>query len=374
MIQLDIEHFLKEYWQKKPLLIRKGLPQFEDPLDEHDLAGLAQYPEVDSRIISSNKARDWNAIEGPFEDFEPVCQNHWSLLVRGVNEYLHEAAYLLDEFNFIPNWRVDDLMVSFSVENAGVGPHIDQYDVFIIQGKGKRNWKVGNKGEYREIHPHPSLAQIEPFEPIIDEVLEAGDIIYIPPGFPHDGIALEDCLNYSVGFRAPEQNQLLDTFATYLLEHQIPSTRYSDPEIKKREYSAEIKTEESEKLRELMLQSIHSPAFENWLLHFTSNQHNEETEPEDISHEDAQKLFNEVQLLEKKPDTIAVFLEQTNPGELSFAINGQDYSLQGNEQEIGLVKTLLSSRQFEIDEEIRKSEPIKQLLISFLMLGMWEAV
>lgn len=382
MIQLDIERFIKEYWQKKPLLIRQGLPQFDDPLDEHDLAGLAQYPEVDSRIISQDNQLHWDVTQGPIEDFESVCKDNWSLLVRGVNEYLQEAAYILDEFNFIPNWRVDDLMVSFSVANAGVGPHLDQYDVFIIQGKGSRNWKVGDKGNFTAVKPHPCLSQIEPFTPIIDEVLYPGDIIYIPPGFPHDGVALEDCLNYSVGFRAPEQSQLLDSFASYLLEHEIKTHRYTDPDIMLRSHSAEIKQAELQRIKSLMQEAIDSPCMENWLLSFASDQNkdiDEEDEPVQLTQSEAEHQFAQATYIEKSADTIAVFMEQdstqsTEQNQLSLALNGQAFEYQGEEWEIDYIKSLLSSRQSKITAQVRKSEQLNAFITALLINGMWEVI
>jgi 50S ribosomal protein L16 3-hydroxylase len=219
---LYFEHFIQQYWQKRPLLIKQGLSNFVDPIDQDELAGLAMEDDIDSRIISLSGDK-WAVHQGPFEQFDDICQGQWSLLVQGVDRYNELASHLLGAFDFIPSWRIEDLMVSFSVAGGGVGPHLDQYDVFIIQGKGTRRWKVGGPGQYNEISPHPKLKQIDDFVPIIDEVLEAGDILYIPPGCPHEGVALEDCLNYSVGFRAPNQQELLSNFADYGLDNPIYS-------------------------------------------------------------------------------------------------------------------------------------------------------
>lgn len=266
---LNKKDFLRDYWQKKPLIIKQGLAGFVDPIDENDLAGFAMEEDVDARVVSNDNDK-WQLHQGPFEHFEAVCQGKWSLLVQGVDRLDEVSAQLLSNFDFIPMWRIEDLMVSFSVAGAGVGPHYDQYDVFIIQGKGTRRWKVGNKGQHQEVLPHPQLKQITPFTPILDHTLETGDILYIPPGFPHEGVAVEDCLNYSVGFRAPTQQELVTSFADYALEKDVFKNRYSDPDLRLRVHKNEIKLQEIAKFRELFSDMIASDHFVNWLTEFLS--------------------------------------------------------------------------------------------------------
>ncbi|GAB2701478.1 cupin domain-containing protein [Aliiglaciecola aliphaticivorans] len=257
-------HFLTEHWQKKPIVIRNAFPNFADPLDEHELAGLAQEEDIDSRIISK-KQGVWSNTQGPFSDFTPYCIGDWSLLVQSVDHYIPEVKMLLDSFDFIPNWRVDDLMVSYSVANGGVGPHIDQYDVFIIQGQGTRRWQVGANKHHESIQPAKNLKQITGFDPIIDEILEPGDLIYIPPGFPHNGVALTSCLNYSVGFRAPTQRELLDGFVDYAQAKNLFNQRYSDPDISPRDSRFEIKASEIEKMKSMFMQMINSVHFDDFI-------------------------------------------------------------------------------------------------------------
>ncbi|MFA3790166.1 cupin domain-containing protein [Aliiglaciecola sp. SL4] len=258
------QRFLEDYWQKKPVVIRQAFANFSDPLDEHELAGLAQEEDIDSRIISKKKGV-WANSQGPFSDFTPHCIGDWSLLVQSVDHYIPEAKMLLDSFDFIPNWRVDDLMVSYSERNGGVGPHIDQYDVFIIQGRGSRRWQVGENKHYNSIQPAKNLKQITGFDPIIDEILEPGDLIYIPPGFPHNGVALTPCLNYSVGFRAPTQRELLDGFVDYAQAKNLFNHRYSDPDISSRDSRFEIKSSEIEKIRNMFKDMIHSVHFDDFI-------------------------------------------------------------------------------------------------------------
>jgi 50S ribosomal protein L16 3-hydroxylase len=226
--ELSITDFLSEYWQKKPLLIKAGFKHFTDPLSANELAGLALEEDIESRVVSCIKQK-WDMQNGPFEDFSGFGEKNWTLLVQAVDHWHPQAAKLLDPFRFIPNWRIDDLMVSFSAPGGGVGPHLDQYDVFIIQGEGKRHWRVGMPdSSLQQLCPHPRLLQVSAFTACIDAITEPGDILYIPPGCPHDGISIENSLNYSVGFRAPAQKDLLTGLADHLIDHDINGTRFTD--------------------------------------------------------------------------------------------------------------------------------------------------
>lgn len=185
-LNLNWPEFLEKYWQKQPVVLKNAFPNFVDPITPDELAGLAMEPEVDSRLVSHFNGK-WQASNGPFEHFDDLGETGWSLLAQAVNHWHMPAAELVRPFRVLPDWRLDDLMISFSVPGGGVGPHIDQYDVFIIQGMGSRRWRVGDKLPMRQFCPHPALLHVDPFEPIIDEDLAPGDILYIPHGFPHDG-------------------------------------------------------------------------------------------------------------------------------------------------------------------------------------------
>lgn len=230
MIQLqgfDADAFKRDYWQQKPGVFRQVLPKFQDPLSADELAGLALEPGVDSRVIQCDRGR-WNLTHGPFDQYHTLGESHWTLLVQAVNEHFPPARPLLNAFRFLPDWRIDDLMVSFATPQGGVGPHLDQYDVFIVQGEGKRRWRIGLPGEFKTLTPHPELKQIPAFEAIIDEELEPGDMIYIPANHPHEGVSLEPSMNYSVGFRAPSQAELLSAFADQALDQNLFEQRFRD--------------------------------------------------------------------------------------------------------------------------------------------------
>ncbi|MBN1086204.1 cupin domain-containing protein [Erwinia aphidicola] len=275
--QLDLNwpDFIQRYWQKRPVVLKRVFKNFVDPISPDELAGLAMENEVDSRLVSHQDGK-WQVAHGPFESYDHLGENNWSLLVQAVDHWHEASAALMHPFRTIPDWRMDDLMISFSVPGGGVGPHFDQYDVFIIQGTGRRRWRVGEKTELKQHCPHPDLLQVEPFEAIIDEELEPGDILYIPPGFPHEGYSLENAINYSVGFRAPSGRELISGFADYVLASGLGSRRFSDPDVQPREHHAEILPAELAGIRAMMLEVIDQPQhFNQWFGEFISQSRHE---------------------------------------------------------------------------------------------------
>ncbi|WP_312043805.1 cupin domain-containing protein [Erwinia sp.] len=275
--QLDLNwpDFIQRYWQKRPVVLKRGFKNFVDPISPDELAGLAMENEVDSRLVSHENDK-WQVAHGPFESFDHLGETNWSLLVQAVDHWHEPSAALMRPFRFLPDWRTDDLMISFSVPGGGVGPHLDQYDVFIIQGTGRRRWRVGEKVAMKQHCPHPDLLQVEPFDAIIDEEMEPGDILYIPPGFPHEGYSLESAINYSVGFRAPSGRELISGFADYVLSRELGSRRFTDPDVPPRENTAEILPQELDGIREMMLEVINQPEhFNQWFGEFISQSRHE---------------------------------------------------------------------------------------------------
>ncbi|MCT7946006.1 cupin domain-containing protein [Shewanella septentrionalis] len=225
-LNLDIAQFLSEYWQKKPLLIKKAFPLFEDPISADELAGLACEEEISSRIVVT-KDDNWEVVQGPFEDYDSYGETHWQLLVQAVNHWYPDSQPLVEALRFLPDWRFDDLMASFATPSGGVGPHVDNYDVFIIQGEGERRWTVGDNTPQQRRGGNPNSPLVEDFIPIIDVVLEKGDMLYIPPGFPHCGETLTVAMSYSIGFRAPSQQELISEVADYLLDNNLGQQRFT---------------------------------------------------------------------------------------------------------------------------------------------------
>jgi len=237
--EFTLEEFLSTYWQKKPVVIRQGLQNFVDPISADELAGLACEQEVESRLVYKKNAQ-WQAEFGPFESYHRFGEQNWSLVVQALDNWSETAAQLIEPFRFIPHWRLDDLMASFATVGGSVGPHIDLYDVFICQGSGKRRWQVGDCGEHHQFAAHEALLHVKPFAAIIDVELNTGDILYIPPGFPHEGISLDASMSFSVGFRTTSTVNLLSGFADHLIDNELGEELIVDPHRGVAQHSGEI--------------------------------------------------------------------------------------------------------------------------------------
>lgn len=229
LMQMSQQEFLDKYWQKKPVVIRQGFKDFVDPVAPDELAGLAMEEQVESRLVHQTDGK-WQAAFGPFESYEHLGNENWSLVIQALDNFSEEAAEMLEPFRFIPHWRLDDLMASFAMPGGSVGPHKDNYDTFICQGSGRRHWRVGDNSDHIEFSAHEALLHVEPFAAIIDVELETGDILYIPPGFPHEGISLEPSMSFSIGFRANSAVSLLSAFADHLIDHEQGDQLLADPE------------------------------------------------------------------------------------------------------------------------------------------------
>jgi 50S ribosomal protein L16 3-hydroxylase len=237
---LPAPDFLRRHWQKTPLLVRGAFPGFEGPLDLRGMIGLASRDDCESRLIVRN-GQAWTVEHGPFpaSRFRRLPARNWTLLVQGVDLFLREARELLSQFSFIPYSRLDDLMVSFAPDGGGVGPHFDSYDVFLLQGAGRRRWQVGRQRDLA-LRKNVPLKILERFRPQGEAVLEAGDMLYLPPHYAHDGTAIGDCYTYSIGFRAPSHRELASEFLMYLEEKLRLPGRYADPDLALQDHPAEI--------------------------------------------------------------------------------------------------------------------------------------
>jgi len=248
LMQLTQQQFLDEYWQKKPVVIRQGFKDFVDPIAADELAGLAMEEQVESRLVHKSEGK-WNAAFGPFESYEHLGNQDWSLVIQALDNFSEEAAEMIEPFRFIPHWRLDDLMASFAMPGGSVGPHIDNYDTFICQGSGKRHWRVGDNSSHVEFAAHEALLHVEPFESIIDVELETGDILYIPPGFPHEGISLDVSMSFSIGFRANSSVSLLSAFADHLIDNEQGAELLSDPQRQVTSHSGEVSNKDYSSLK-----------------------------------------------------------------------------------------------------------------------------
>ncbi|QXI40364.1 ribosomal protein uL16 3-hydroxylase [Pseudomonas xantholysinigenes] len=228
---LTAREFLRDYWQKKPLLVRQAFPDFVSPIDADELAGLALEDEVESRLVLEHGERPWELRRGPFAEdaFADLPERDWTLLVQAVDQFVPEVAELLEEFRFLPSWRIDDVMISYAAPGGSVGPHFDNYDVFLLQGDGKRTWKVGQMcNSDSPLIDHADLRILAGFEQSDEWTLEPGDMLYLPPRLAHYGIAEDACMTYSVGFRAPSAAEVLTHFTDFLGQFLPDEERYSD--------------------------------------------------------------------------------------------------------------------------------------------------
>ncbi len=251
--------FLAEYWQKKPLLIKNAIAGFTGLLTPEELAGLSCEDEVQARIVQKKNGK-WILSNGPFDedDFSKLPNKDWTLLVQSVNHFLPEATDLLRQFDFIPHARLDDLMVSYAPDGGGVGPHFDSYDVFLLQGQGKRLWRVSEQTDLSLVEGAP-LRILKQFDTSQEWLLEAGDMLYLPPQIAHWGIAVsdgsEDCMTYSIGFRAPKHQELASEFLGFMQDrlHQNLTQLdgiYQDADLALQVHPAEISVQMINKISE----------------------------------------------------------------------------------------------------------------------------
>ena len=228
---LSAQQFLRDYWQKKPLLVRGAIANFVEPLSVTEIRELAGRDEAESRLIV-RRGREWTMQNGPLsrKALRGAADSLWTILVQDTQHFSHEAHQLLKKFSFIPYWRIDDLMVSYAVKGGGVGPHFDSYDVFLLQGVGQRRWQISAQTDLR-LKPGMPLKILANFKADAEWVLETGDMLYIPPGCAHYGIAATDCTTWSIGFRAPSKQELSVAFLDFLRDEIMLKGLYEDPDL-----------------------------------------------------------------------------------------------------------------------------------------------
>jgi 50S ribosomal protein L16 3-hydroxylase len=236
--ELTPAQFLRDYWHKKPLVIRQALPGFKPLLSRDALFELASKEEVESRLITHFR-QAWQMQNGPITELPGISKKEWTLLVQGVNLHDDAADALLRQFNFIADARLDDLMISYATDGGGVGPHFDSYDVFLLQAHGRRRWRIGSQKDLSLVDGMP-LKILRNFRPQQEFVLEPGDMLYLPPHYAHDGVALGECMTYSIGFRAPSFQELGEAFLQFMSDSIDLPGRYADPDLEPSARSAEI--------------------------------------------------------------------------------------------------------------------------------------
>jgi len=251
------DQFFSEYWHKKPLVIRQAIPGFTPLLSPDELFELAGLDDVESRLITFFKQR-WEMKNGPINKIPVKEKKDWTLLVQGVNLHDDAADQLLRQFRFIPDARLDDLMISYAADGGGVGPHVDSYDVFLLQAHGQRRWQISAQKDLSLVEGMP-LKILSNFTPEQEFVLEPGDMLYLPPQYAHDGVAIGECMTYSIGFRASSFQELGESFLSFMSDTIDLPGRYADPDLKPTEHPAEISNAMVEKIAEHIAKITFSP-------------------------------------------------------------------------------------------------------------------
>jgi 50S ribosomal protein L16 3-hydroxylase len=373
--KLSLADFMQQYWQKQPLLIKQGFKNFQDPLSANELAGLALEDDVESRLVECRDG-NWQLETGPFEDFSRYGDKDWTILVQAVDHWHPPAAELIEPFRFIPNWRIDDLMVSFSTPGGGVGPHLDQYDVFIIQGEGKRHWRVGMPdASLKQFCPHPRLLQVTPFTACIDVIMEPGDILYIPPGCPHEGISLENSLNYSVGFRAPAQKDLLTGLADYLLDNDISGKRFSDPQRSLTGNIGAISEQDLDQVQQLLVQLVSDrDKLPLWFGQYITQAKHELDQQEPDPHYQAEEIaeyLEEGSVLARLGGLRCSYYQTNESSDIQLFINGTTIVLPAEEQMTA--QLLCDSKRIDQQQCLHFTAREERLLLltDLINQGLW---
>ncbi|MDX1351507.1 MAG: cupin domain-containing protein [Thiomicrorhabdus sp.] len=330
---IDLQTFLSDYWQKKPLVIRNALPDFESPVSAEELAGLSLEDEVESRIVIQHSENNYELKRGPFDEetFAGLPEDNWTLLIQGVDRLIPEVTDLLNDFDFLPRWRIDDIMISYATKGGNVGPHFDHYDVFLLQAAGKRNWKLTSQNCHEDNYIQGvDLRLMETFTVEEDYVFEKGDILYIPPKWGHHGIALDDeCMTYSIGYRTYRGQELWDSFGDHLSEMASFKTLYMDPTWPQNLNPGEI-TDTASDQAQTLLQSIlqDKTLIKTWFGRFATqlDQQAAQQLPEPLTQEETPAIEDFIGALQVEPglvkDPVCRFAYAEIEGETKLYING----------------------------------------------------
>jgi len=323
------QQFLADYWQKKPLLIRQAFPNFIPALDADDIAGLACDELAESRLVTGAfPEHNWELRYGPFTetDFASLPETDWTLLVQDVEKHYPPVHSLLDEFSFLPSWRIDDLMVSVAGPGGSVGPHTDQYDVFLLQVEGKRRWQIAEKFN-PALLPDCELNVMESFTPEREWVLEPGDLLYLPPGVAHHGVALDQCMTWSLGMRAPSTADLLQSLGEWLAQNREEGLRYGDNDMLPPDRIGEIDGNAIKRFRDLLGKATDEGSdFHSFLGSFLSRYrlaHEPAPPAEQLHVQDLGKALEQGAIIQHHPWTRLAWL-QSKPGAILFAA-GEEY-------------------------------------------------
>lgn len=373
MPDFDIDLFLRDYWQKKPLLIRNPWAEWHNPLDPDELAGLACEAGIESRLIESRDGR-LTLAHGPFAEdrFGDLGKAPWTLLVQAVDHHAPDVAALIAPFRFVPDWRIDDVMVSYATDGGGVGAHFDQYDVFLMQGLGQRRWRVGPVyDDDSPLLPHEDLRLLAGFEATDEWVLEPGDILYVPPGFGHDGVAVgDDCMTYSIGFRAPSRSDLIAGWCDHLIDSLTQDDRFADPDLRTQDNPGEILPAALDRLHAMVMEGLSDrAAFARWFGEYSSMRKYPEADwrPEEpVETDDLVAAIEDGVPLARNPASRFSFIRQ-DTGAITLFVDGQSFDCTG--ETAILAEALCAEAMIELDPALTESPDARSLISALIDQG-----
>ncbi len=369
----DIAQFLGDCWQKRPLLIRNPWRSWRNPLEPDELAGLACEEGIESRLIIREGSQ--LAVEnGPLPEarFGELGSGPWTLLVQAVDHHVPDVAALIEPFRFVPGWRIDDVMVSYATDGGGVGPHFDQYDVFLVQGLGKRRWRIGPQcSSQTPLLPHDDLRLIADFEASDEWILEPGDMLYVPPGFAHDGVAIgDDCMTYSIGFQAPSRAGLVENWSEHLADGLLDEDRYTDPDLAVQPHPGEITAPAIDRLHAMVMEALGDrEGFARWYGSYNSLPKYPDTDwrPETpIGHEAVRANLAEGMQLSRNPASRFSFLRQQDDTILLF-VDGQCFECTN--ETAALAEQVCAAPMFTVEPVSVESESTVSLIAALIDQG-----
>ena len=332
---LTRQQFLDEYWQKKPLLVRQAIPDAQGLSNPDELAGLSLEDEIESRILigaEKGNQSQWQLKHGPFNNdtYHSLPENEWTLLVQAINFYLPPFTPLISRFDFLPKWRIDDVMASYAAPGGSVGPHFDHYDVFLIQGHGKRHWKIGQLcDENSTLQTHPDLRLLKDLDTREEWILEPGDMLYLPPRVAHFGVAIDSCITYSLGFTSPSTSQVAEYFCDDVLERDLSSKRYGDPPLVSQTPSGALDKNAIQQFKLMLIEELDKPeVLSDWLARMISEPKYDDYNPagnDPLSDEAFFSLLENGEPLHRDEASRFIFTEDEDNTTILY-INGCQYS------------------------------------------------
>jgi len=344
--------FYRLYWNKAPFVVRGAIPvsTMENLISADELAGLAMEEAVRARLLkTAGPTQDWSCDYGPFDDqdFTACGDTHWSLLVQNVEQFHPDTAELLTHFSFAPRWMLDDIMVGFSTPGGSVGPHFDTYHVFLVQGQGQRRWKISSQ-PITDTGYHDGLDFKVLKDGFVGESvdLDSGDVLYVPPGYGHEGTTIDAALTYSVGLLGPKYSDLLSGFGHYLGEHEALDSRYRGPELGLESAGFTIPPNTPHQLQTSLTEHLQSPAFHQWLVEFfTTSSHQDlalyTPRDDQLSGDAFAARLSRTALF--KPRYVKMALTGQPPGDIFLGFDGHSFKL--SQPTLPLIQTILSEQR-----------------------------